>query len=418
MGFQQSIYRTGTAEIRFGPLTFARLVGIFATDSQLLIGFSHLLALGQKMNIRDKIRSGIDIANVSVMEIGPLYRPFILKSEGNVVYVDHTDTQALRLKYKDDPKFDVADIVEVDAIWGHQSLLECLGGKKVDYVIASHVIEHVPDLITWLGELGSVLREGGEIRLVIPDKRYTFDYTRRVSQLPEIIEAYLRRTRRPLPWNILDHVLNVRQVDTGAAWKGPLTLDMVPLAHPFEMAIAVAKDAIFSENYHDVHCWVFTPQSFAQTMCALAKQGLIDLRCEEFGDTPHNSLEFVVFTRPSLDRAAIIDSWKAMAASVRTKLPGSEEERTEKFKEANQDLLMTVDRLESKLTETENKLTETVGELRNAEERLSHVTRALFDFEVSASKLRTELDEVRASSSWRITAPVRRIVQSFRRGSR
>src|ERR1700744_1544105 len=181
---------------------------------------------GYVMNLRDRIRHGMDFKSKKTLEIGPLYRPFVLKAEGEVVYVDHADTETLRKKYTGDPLFDVSSIVNVDAVWGEQTLSECLGGgEKVDYVIASHVIEHTPDLITWLRELRSVLKDGGEIRLVIPDKRFTFDYTRRLTVLSDVADAYMRKARRPLPLYVIDHLANVHYVDTAAAWSGALDAD-------------------------------------------------------------------------------------------------------------------------------------------------------------------------------------------------
>jgi SAM-dependent methyltransferase len=168
--------------------------------------------------MRDTIRAGIDLSTETILEIGPLFRPFFLKSEADVIYVDHADTEALRAKYKDDPKFDKSSIVDIDAVWGAKTLAECVGiDRKFDCVIASHVIEHVPDLLAWLKEIESVLAADGEIRLVVPDKRFTFDYTRRLTELPEVLDAYLRQTRRPLPFNILDHVLNGRH-GSSMAW--------------------------------------------------------------------------------------------------------------------------------------------------------------------------------------------------------
>jgi predicted SAM-dependent methyltransferase len=268
------------------------------------------------MDCRDHIRSGMDFSSKSTLEIGPLYRPFVLKSEGDVTYVDHADAETLRRKYADDPLFDVSDIVDVDAVWGEQTLAECLDNRQVDYIIASHVIEHVPDLVTWLQELRSVLRDGGEIRLVIPDKRFTFDYTRRLTVLSDVLDAHLRRARRPLSLYILDHVLNVRRVDTGEAWRLHLDEDSLPHYHSFEMAVGVARDALETEHYHDVHCWVFTPRSFARLMRECAENGLIDLACVEYQDTPNGSLEFTAFLRASADKQALIESWRKMEEAV------------------------------------------------------------------------------------------------------
>jgi predicted SAM-dependent methyltransferase len=35
-------------------------------------------------------------------------------------------------------------------------------------VIASHVIEHTPDLVTWLAEIRAILQPNGTLRLAIP----------------------------------------------------------------------------------------------------------------------------------------------------------------------------------------------------------------------------------------------------------
>ena len=51
----------------------------------------------------------------------------------------------LRLRYANDPHVDVTQIVEIDAVWGEKTILDALDDKLVDYIIASHVIEHVPD---------------------------------------------------------------------------------------------------------------------------------------------------------------------------------------------------------------------------------------------------------------------------------
>jgi SAM-dependent methyltransferase len=316
------------------------------------------------MNTRELIRKDLPFDRVSIMEIGPLNKPFIRKSETNVIYVDHADTEMLRRKYAVGHGFDPSEIVDVDAVWGQNSLADCLAGRKVDYVIASHVIEHVPDLITWLKELSSILNENGEIRLVVPDKRFTFDYTRRPTEMPEVIEAHVRRARRPQLWNILDHVLNVRAVDGNAAWQGPLPLEQIPNLHTFEQAFSLAESTIHTEDYHDVHCWVFTPESFANLMATMVQHDLIDLECHEFQDTQEGTIEFAVFLRRSADRSAAVASWNRVAAAA-SRLGTS----------SGQDL----------------------GELHNALERAT-----------------SELNAIKGSRSWRITEPLRRMAKLAR----
>ena len=141
---------------------------------------------------RDKILANLDLKALKGLEIGALASPLVKPEEGNIFFVDHVDTETLLKKYGPDPSVNKADIMHVDAVWGAQTLQDCIGaGRKVDYVVASHVIEHVPDLVTWLSEIHSVLRKNGSLRLAIPDRRYTFDYLRNESRIHDVLEAYL-----------------------------------------------------------------------------------------------------------------------------------------------------------------------------------------------------------------------------------
>ena len=245
------------------------------------------------------------------VEIGALCRPIVTRSDGTVYYVDHASTDELRQKYKSDPNVDIDALVHVDAVWGRQSLSEALGGKRVDYVIASHVVEHVPDLVGWFTELGAILKPDGQLRLVVPDKRFTFDLMREESRLSDVLSAYVVRARIPQPQAIIDHVMNVRyDVSAGAIWLGQQS-DGRP-AHTFADAIAAAQDAVANGNYHDVHCWVFTPSSFAMICRQLVENGLLHMSCVNFFDTERNELEFQVHMQKCEDAGRAAETWKRM----------------------------------------------------------------------------------------------------------
>lgn len=265
------------------------------------------------MNRKEKLLRGLDVKHAIGVEIGPLASPTVSKQEGVVYYVDYADADFLRNRYKNDPKVDTAKIVPIDAIWGKKSLSETLEGKRVDYVIASHVIEHVPDLVTWLEELRSVLTTNGTIRVVVPDRRYSFDYLRQESRFSDILTAYAVRARVPQPHEVLDCCLNqVRHVDTAAAWRHEIDPEGLEKEFTFEGAMWLARDIISNGTYHDIHCWVFTPSSFARLCCELAKVDLLKLACDYFIDTAHDELEFYVGMKPAIDRDAAVCSWRAM----------------------------------------------------------------------------------------------------------
>jgi hypothetical protein len=268
------------------------------------------------MDRKEKLLAGIDLQRSSGLEIGPLTSPIVTKAVGPIIYVDHMDSASLRQKYANDPNVDVAKIVDVDAVWGPQSMLEALQGRKVDYIVASHVVEHVPDLITWLEELRSVLNSGGSVRLVVPDRRFTFDYLRRETTLTDIVHAFLMRARAPLPYAILDFCVNETTVDAVEAWRGNLDPVVLKRNCTLDEAMAIAKDVRATGGYRDVHCWVFTPRSFAELFEQAAGLGLIKFACEAFFDTELYQIEFFVHLRECADRRRLVESWRRMKEAV------------------------------------------------------------------------------------------------------
>ncbi len=268
------------------------------------------------MNRKENLLFGLDIQHACGIEIGALASPVVSKQEGTILYVDYADTNVLRDRYKSDPNVDISKIVTVDAVWGEKSLGESINGESVDYVIASHVIEHVPDFVTWLNELHSVLDKHGQVRLAIPDKRYSFDYLRQESRLSDILSAYVVRARVPQPREILDFCLNKVSIDTAAAWRNEIDIAKLTREFTYEGAMWLAHDVINHGTYHDVHCWVFTPHSFATLCHKLARFNLLKLACHRFVDTARNELEFFVALKDTADQREVVESWAAMVKAT------------------------------------------------------------------------------------------------------
>lgn len=145
------------------------------------------------MDRRHYLLALIDPATQRGLEIGALCKPVVPPAAGRIEYVDHLPTEALREKYAADPNVDIDQIVPVNYVWGASTLPEAVGDQRFDYVIASHVIEHVPDPIGWFKEIAAVLKPGGVLSLAIPDKRWTFDCRREVTSASALIESYFER---------------------------------------------------------------------------------------------------------------------------------------------------------------------------------------------------------------------------------
>ena len=101
------------------------------------------------MSRSEKLLSIVD-PSMRVIELGPSHSPLAPKAEGwNVSVVDHGARDELVEKYRIHP-VDVSRIEEVDVIWTSGPLdaafpPDALG--TYDAIIASHVLEHIPDLI-------------------------------------------------------------------------------------------------------------------------------------------------------------------------------------------------------------------------------------------------------------------------------
>ncbi len=339
---------------------------------------------------RQKIVHDLDIAGGEGLEIGALMWPVVTKDQGRVTYVDWTDTATLREKYAGSGVVDPALIVEVDAIWGEKTLAQAVGeGRRFDYVIASHVIEHVPDLVAWLNEIIEVLKPGGQIRLVVPDKRFTFDFFRRETELSDILNAHMLKARRPLPGLILDYCLNFVVVDMVQIWQR--TVDVTAMRRAPDW-IAKAHDwaarALDGQEYIDIHCWVFTPVTFGRLMEQMVAEGLVACRCTSFADTAENTNEFFVGMAHEPDAQAAAASWRRMQEEAA--LGGSRAHFDLRGTLAERDkaaLRDDRDRAVARLAEVERELAATRARLAESEQR-------------AASLLH--------SRSWRYTAVLRR----------
>ena len=69
--------------------------------------------------------------------------------------------------------------------------------ESVDFVVSSHVLEHMPDPIAALLEWDRVTRVGGTIFAIVPHKERTFDKARERTPLNHLIADWLANNREP-----------------------------------------------------------------------------------------------------------------------------------------------------------------------------------------------------------------------------
>lgn len=247
------------------------------------------------------------VAGKRGVEVGPLSRPVVRRDEAEVYYVDHCSTEELKAKYSGDHAH-IEGIEDVDFVWRDQPLVDLIGDKApLDFIIAAHVIEHVPDLRGWLGEMHDALKVGGRLLLIVPDKRFTFDFYRRLSSFEEVTQAWQEKRRRPGLRIVMDHFANVVTANTWALWDDYRTAEGQQYHHgPEFLEMAMRQHA--EGQYVDVHAWVFTPWHFMHLMSRMVREMGLKFDLKFFMTTQDHDLEFYVQLErvkiPSTDWAA------------------------------------------------------------------------------------------------------------------
>jgi len=78
----------------------------------------------------------------------------------------------------------------VDFVWDGRPYPEIIGVTKLyGWIIASHVIEHTTDLVGFLHDYDSLLKEEGVLSLAVPDIRHCFDRFRPITGIGRVIDA-------------------------------------------------------------------------------------------------------------------------------------------------------------------------------------------------------------------------------------
>jgi SAM-dependent methyltransferase len=241
-----------------------------------------------------RLGMGIDGASPGI-ELGALDAPFLRQADHLVRYVDHGTRVEIAEKYRLAAKagdVDLDQIVSTDIVWAPGARLrDAAGGRLFSYALASQVIEHVADPIGWLAEIASVLAPGGRLNLAIPDKRRTFDRERPLSTAGELLEDHARRLQRPTIRHVIDH--RIATTPLGNLPAGP---------DEFYRRIhrrALEWDA--AERYTDVHCHVWTYESFIECWRVIEAIGLLPLTLDQAWEPIDGANEFIVsFVRTPL----------------------------------------------------------------------------------------------------------------------
>jgi len=243
---------------------------------------------------KQTLLQGVNI-NTYGLEIGPSFRPIAPKKEGYKVKVmDHASAKEIRKKYGEQG-LDISEIEEVDYIWNGESFKDLMGKSVFDWILASHKIEHVPDLISFLKNCEDVLKPDGIINLAIPDKNFCFDHNREHSALSRIIDVHENQCKIQTVGAAAEYFLTVCKKNGNIAWDRN-TEGEIENVHTLEdalNAISQTREGV----YLDIHNWVFEPKSFKDIIHKLKLLKYINLEIKEISGTVGHEFFVTLFKK-------------------------------------------------------------------------------------------------------------------------
>ena len=254
--FSASAYRANSADLE----SFS--------DEELI---KHYHSYGKKENrVSTSISSKRDFLSLlqgkkNLLEIGVFDNPtldFIADSEESVVihYADFLSRDELIARASDVGR-NPQNVPEIKWILsdGYDQI-----DVLYDAVVSHHCVEHQPDLIAHLLKITSILIPGGWYFFSVPHKYRCFDFFISESTIVDVITAHYLEYEKPSFKSILEH-----RVFTSHTYQDGVN-PFNSLQPSMRKRIESAFGEFSSDEYVDVHCWQFTPDSIRKILSQLA----------------------------------------------------------------------------------------------------------------------------------------------------
>jgi len=236
------------------------------------------------------------------LEIGPHVAPMFRRSEGlHVRYIETRSGDELRALMQSQGR-DPTTVEDIDFILDRdKTLAQHAPESRFDWVTSSHVIEHIPDFLGHLLEVGEVLAADGVYGLIVPDRNYCFDCLKSPTLLGQVIEAHLTTSRH----GALAHMVNEwrygarpRGVTVGG-WSAREA--QAPLVHKVpdwkKHVTRVLRDGGAEVDRWVGHQGVFDPINFGEIIGDLIGLGAIPFEVKAL--VPTYNMDFIVILQKS-----------------------------------------------------------------------------------------------------------------------
>ena len=129
------------------------------------------------------------------LEIGVFEHPAKLPSSCTVKYFDRFQPNEAKeifpeISHKKLPKVDIIGDLDEKGI-------AQIPNESFEFVIMNHVLEHLFDPIQAIKESLRILKPGGSLVMSVPDKRFTFDFERKLTKWELLLKRYQKELKKP-----------------------------------------------------------------------------------------------------------------------------------------------------------------------------------------------------------------------------
>lgn len=272
----------------------------------------------RREHLQRLLQNSINKHHIKTLEISPWDNPFLRGD--SVKYFDAADVDTLRKSLQENASEagryanNLPEKIDFVSPNGDLSVVD----ETFDLVLSSHVIEHTPDLIRHFQSVEKLLNKGGLYVLLVPDKRYCFDYYHPESTISEVIDAYHSERKIPRLADVINMAFTSTHNGPVLHWLGEhgkrWGYDDKTISSDASVEIMgeffLGKDKEFSrekllhliekydesvekDQYISTHNWRFTPENFGYIVRVLSELKFIDLSLYRLCHTIWGRVEFV-----------------------------------------------------------------------------------------------------------------------------
>lgn len=258
--------------------------------------------MSNMVKVREKMASYIKDYNSRILELGPLNRCLLDRSKyNNYFFGDIRSTSEIKKLYLENEylkrtnlSVKLEEIIEIDYVIKESYKKTFKKEEKFDYIIVSHVLEHIPDLLNFFIDIKNILKKDGEIIIIYPDKRFCFDYFRENSTFSDIYDIY-KNGQKYVARRVLDFYTNVISENNPTKfWDIKNKIEIYNkdnVNRNIKAYNMVSKKGIMED---DIHYWPFADYAFIKFLYDCKIYGYLPFSIKEFIPTQLNTQEFLV----------------------------------------------------------------------------------------------------------------------------